>query len=96
MNKMKQLQQIGAFVVVFCLSVACFPTVEAKHYVECEVTILRVIDGDTFEIKIKDCESINKKENLNCSHKNGCVYEIETLRWEGINALLAFTILLLP
>ena len=34
----------------------------------------------------KRYESINKKENLNCSRKNGCIYKIETLRLEGINA----------
>ena len=75
-------------VIFLCLALAIppIPWVRGAPYsMECEVIISKVIDIDTFELKIKNYEEINREKKLNttspgCALKDCALREIETLR----------------
>jgi hypothetical protein len=52
----------------------------APYSMECEVMILKVIDIDTFELKIKNHDEINREKEFNTTVSGCALREIETLR----------------
>jgi hypothetical protein len=70
-------------VIFLCLALAIppIPWVRGAPYsMECEVIISKVIDIDTFELKIKNYEEINREKKLNTTSPGCALKKIETLR----------------
>jgi len=70
-------------VIFLCLALAIpqIPWVRGAPYsMECEVIISKVIDIDTFELKIKNYKEINREKRLNTTSPGCALEEIETLR----------------
>ena len=83
MDKNKSLG-IGIIAILLVVS-AFFGVVEAKHYLGTPCEVLRVIDGDTIDIRIPYYEEINYRETLYDTPFGGVLHETETLRLEDVD-----------
>jgi endonuclease YncB( thermonuclease family) len=80
----KKALAIGIIAILLLFSVF-FGVVEANHYVKTPCKVLKVIDGDTIDIRIPYYEEINHRETLYDTPFGGELHETERLRLEEVD-----------